>query len=194
MVLTLESNFCEYRKISSSLFILTEFNSITLRSQKNGSGGGGRKGGRKIRWNSESGTVQKNETTFYSFWSQWRKCINICLCTNEVVIYEKRKKCWSNIFVTRFEILKNQPPKVFLKNPKNWKGNTSVFNSFYFSPTLTFHFNLQFTRSYFWISKRIFQIQKYDLLNWKLRWNINLRWEINTIENTGVFLSVSRIF
>ena len=29
--------------------------------------------------------------------------------------------------------------------------------------------------------KQIFQIQKYDLVNWKLKWNINPRWEINTI-------------
>ena len=42
--------------------------------------------------------------------------------------------------------------------------------------------------------KQVFQIQKYDLVNWKLKWNIKPRWEINTIENTGVFLSVLRIF
>ena len=42
--------------------------------------------------------------------------------------------------------------------------------------------------------KQIFQIQKYDLVNWKLKLNINPRWEINTIENTGVFLSILRIF
>ena len=31
--------------------------------------------------------------------------------------------------------------------------------------------------------KQIFQIQKYDLVTWKLKWNINLTWEINTSEN-----------
>ena len=30
--------------------------------------------------------------------------------------------------------------------------------------------------------KQIFQIQKYYLVNWKLKLNINPRWEINTIE------------
>ena len=42
--------------------------------------------------------------------------------------------------------------------------------------------------------KQIFQSQEYDLVNWKLKLNINPRWEINTIENTGVFLSILRIF
>ena len=36
--------------------------------------------------------------------------------------------------------------------------------------------------------KQIFQIQKYGLVNLKLERNIKPRWEINTIENTGVFL------
>ena len=31
--------------------------------------------------------------------------------------------------------------------------------------------------------KQIFQIQKYDLVNWKLKWNINPKSEISTIEN-----------
>ena len=31
--------------------------------------------------------------------------------------------------------------------------------------------------------KQIIQIQKYDLVNWKLKQNFNLMWEINTIEN-----------
>ena len=42
--------------------------------------------------------------------------------------------------------------------------------------------------------KQTFQIQKYDLVNWKLKWNINPRWEINAIENTCVFLSILMIF
>ena len=42
--------------------------------------------------------------------------------------------------------------------------------------------------------KQIFQIQKYDLVNWKLKWNNNPRWEINTIKNTGVFLSIFGTF
>ena len=42
--------------------------------------------------------------------------------------------------------------------------------------------------------KQIFQSQEYDLVNWKLKLNINPRWKINTIENTGVFLSILRIF
>ena len=31
--------------------------------------------------------------------------------------------------------------------------------------------------------KQIFQIQKNLLVNWKLKWNINPRWEIYTTEN-----------
>ena len=34
--------------------------------------------------------------------------------------------------------------------------------------------------------KQIFQIQKYDFANWKLKWNINPGWEIKTIEDTDV--------
>ena len=41
--------------------------------------------------------------------------------------------------------------------------------------------------------KQIFQIQKYDLVNWKLKRIINLMWETNTIENTGAFFSILRI-
>ena len=29
--------------------------------------------------------------------------------------------------------------------------------------------------------KQIFQIEKYHLVNWKLKWNINPRWEISNI-------------
>ena len=36
--------------------------------------------------------------------------------------------------------------------------------------------------------QQIIQIQKYDLVNWKLKWNINPRWEINIIESAGGFL------
>ena len=36
--------------------------------------------------------------------------------------------------------------------------------------------------------KQIFQIQKYDPVNWKLKWNINSSWEINSIGNTMAFL------
>ena len=42
--------------------------------------------------------------------------------------------------------------------------------------------------------KQIFQIQKYDLVNEKLKWNNNPRWEMNTIENKGVFLSILHFF
>ena len=31
--------------------------------------------------------------------------------------------------------------------------------------------------------KQIFSDSKNDLVNWKLKWNINPKWEINTIEN-----------
>ena len=34
---------------------------------------------------------------FCLFWSQWRKCIKICLCTNKGTIYGKVKKCWSSV-------------------------------------------------------------------------------------------------
>ena len=36
--------------------------------------------------------------------------------------------------------------------------------------------------------KQIIQIQKDDLVKWKLKRSIKPRWEINTIKNTGVFL------
>ena len=35
--------------------------------------------------------------------------------------------------------------------------------------------------------KNFFQIQKYDMVSWKLKWNINPRWEINTTERHGWF-------
>ena len=31
--------------------------------------------------------------------------------------------------------------------------------------------------------RQIFEIQKYNPVNWKLKWNFNTTWEINTIEN-----------
>ena len=31
--------------------------------------------------------------------------------------------------------------------------------------------------------KQVFQNRKYNLVNWKLKWNVNTMWEINTIEN-----------
>ena len=35
--------------------------------------------------------------------------------------------------------------------------------------------------------KQIFQIQKYDPVNWKLKWNINPRWEVSGwgVEGSG---------
>ena len=42
--------------------------------------------------------------------------------------------------------------------------------------------------------KQICQIQKFDLVKWKLKWNIDPSWEINSTENTNVFLSILRIF
>ena len=31
--------------------------------------------------------------------------------------------------------------------------------------------------------KQIFQIQKYDLVNWKSKWNSNSKWEVISIKN-----------
>ena len=42
--------------------------------------------------------------------------------------------------------------------------------------------------------KQIVQIQKYDVVNWKLKWNIDPRWETNAIVNTSVYLSILKIF
>ena len=55
-----------------------------------GVGGGGGYG--KIQWNIISGVVGINGV-FCFFWSQWRKCIKNCLCTNKIVINGKGKKC-----------------------------------------------------------------------------------------------------
>ena len=41
--------------------------------------------------------VRTNERTFFLFWSQWKICIKIYLCTNKVTIYGKWKKYWSNM-------------------------------------------------------------------------------------------------
>ena len=39
-------------------------------------------------------------------------------------------------FITRFGILKKQPPQVFLKNSQNWKESIRVFNMVYFSTSV----------------------------------------------------------
>ena len=62
------------------------------------------------------------------------------------------------IFITRFKILEKQPLEVFLKNSQNWKESIHVFNTVYFSSRVNISFNIQFTRSYFWIWKICFHI------------------------------------
>ena len=39
--------------------------------------------------------------------------------------------------------------------------------------------------------RQIFEIQKYNPVNWKLKWNFNTTWEINTIENYIKLLSLN---
>ena len=49
----------------------------------------------------EKGELGINWGHFYLLWSQWRKVIKICLCTNEVVIYVKEKSAeemWKQYF------------------------------------------------------------------------------------------------
>ena len=41
-----------------------------------------------------------------------------------------------------WEISKKQPPEVFIKNSQNWKKNTRVFNTVYFSPRVNISFQL----------------------------------------------------
>ena len=53
----------------------------------------------------------------------------------------------NNIFVMRFEILKKQPPVVFLKIQRKTPAFWIVFISHL---ELIIHFNFEFTRSYFW--------------------------------------------
>ena len=70
--------------------------------------------------------VWMNGGAFYLFWSQWRKCIKICLCTNKVVIYGQGKKCWSK---TNFSDSNIWPGKLKVEMLKwivksSWETNT----------------------------------------------------------------------
>ena len=62
----------------------------------------------------------------------------------------------NNIFVTRFKILKKQPPEVFLKNPQNWKENTRFFSSVYFSLRANISFQLSVYQVIFLNLKNLF--------------------------------------
>ena len=69
---------------------------------------------------------------------------------------------------------------MFLKNPQNWK----VFNSIYFSPRVNISFQLQFTRSYFWIWKIWFHIAS-ALFSLSINYNF-----VRTKENSDTFTSL----
>ena len=41
--------------------------------------------------------------------------------------------------------------------------------------------------------KQIFQIQIYNLVSWKLKWNINLKWEIDAIKNQATAIKLLEV-